>query len=169
MFVVLLIGILFSSLGCSDSVSPEKDNYIYLNTFESDLDFEGWAGIGEHSWKTDTPPNGGDKSVLVSGGCPVPHSRYTIQYNLSPGYYIIECWGKTFDNSIGGGVILKYYNTTSFNDSSVFIQITDSIWTHKISDTLYIANLDSIVIEMNSGGFAAAGMLIDNLGVKKIY
>ena len=160
--IIIVITILTLFIGCSDPVSPENGNIIYVNSFEATSDFEDWTGLNEYSWNSEAAPNCGGKSVLISGGCFVPHTKYVFLKTLIPGNYTIECWGKATKNSIGGVVMLKY------DDISVDIGIRDSVWTYKISETLYLPQLKSLEIEMNSGGFVAAGMLIDKLIVRRM-
>lgn len=165
----ILIGfiIYFSIFGCSDPVSPEMEDIIYSNSFEKESDFENWEGICSDNWRNDTPNRESKKSVFISGGCVVPHSRYVFK-NTSQGYYTIECWGKAFPKTFGGGVSLKYQMDENYSYSSVDIGFSDSVWTYKISDTLFFDKSSNLTIEMNAGGFVASAMLIDNLIVKKI-
>lgn len=166
----ILIGIIiyFSMFGCSDSVSPENDNIIYFNSFEAESDFDGWEGISQDNWKSDVPNAGSKKSVFISGGCVMPHARYVFNSKLPQGYYTIECWGKAYPKTFGGAVLLKYQINENYNYSFVNIEFRDSVWTHKISDTLFFDKSYNLTIEMNAGGFIASAMLIDNLIVKKI-
>lgn len=160
--IIIVITILTLFIGCSDPVSPENGNIIYVNSFEATSDFEDWTGLNEYSWNSEAAPNCGGKSVLISGGCSVPHTKFVFQKTLLSGNYTIECWGKATKYSSGGGVILKC------DDILVSISINDSVWVHKTSETLYLPHLKSLEIEMNSGGFVPAGMLIDKLIVRKI-
>ena len=95
-------------------------------------------------------------------GCSVPHTKYVFQKTFLPGHYTIECWGKATKNSSGGEVILKC------DTDIVSIGINDTVWTHKISETLFLSQTMSLEIEMNSGGFVAAGMLIDKIIVRRM-
>ena len=157
-----MITILTLFIGCSDPVSPENGKIIYINSFETQSGFEDWSGLNETSWISEAAPNCGNKSVLISGGCVIPHTKYVFQKTFLPGNYTIECWGKATKNSSGGGVTLKY------DDSSVSIGIIDSVWVHKTSETLFLSETKSLEIEMNSGGFVPGGMLIDKLIVRKM-
>lgn len=163
-----LLKILFSVLililitACSNSVAPKEDSIIYFNSFESQADIEEWFGLSENNLKIDCPSGGGKKSALISGGCIIPHSRYNLRNESEAGKFIIECWGKTIPNSFGGEIIIK----TETNSANLIIK--DSVWTYYKSDTLNLISHESIIIEMNSGGFIAAGMLVDNVLIRKI-
>ena len=74
--IIIVIAIVTLFIGCSDPVSPENGNIIYVNSFETISDFENWTGLSEYSWKSEVPPNCGNRSVLISGGCVVPHTKY---------------------------------------------------------------------------------------------
>ena len=160
--IIIGIIILTSFIGCSNSVSPEDENIIYFNSFETVADFENWNGLNENNWKSEVPPNCGYRSVLISGGCVMPHTKYVFQKTLLPGNYTIECLGKATKNSSGGGVTLKCDN------SSVSISIIDSVWAYKTSETIFLPQTMSLEIEVNSGGFIHGGMLIDKLIVRKM-
>jgi len=166
----ILIGIMIflSIFGCSDSVSPEMEQFIYSNSFEKESDFEGWEGICSDNWKYDVPNDESKKSVFISGGCVIPHSKYVFKTYMSPGYYTIECWGKAYPKTFGGEVSLKYQIDENYNFSSVNIGFSDSVWTHKVSDTLFFDKSHDLTIEMNAGGLVASAMLIDNIIVKKL-
>ena len=166
----IFIGIIiyFAILGCSDSVSPEMEEFSYSNSFEKESDFEGWIGIGSANWMNDVPNEESTKSVFISGGCVIPHSKYVFKTNVSPGYYTIECWGKAYPKTFGGEVSLKYQTDENYNFSSVNISFTDSVWIYKISDRLFFDKSHELTIEMNAGGFVASSMLIDNIIVKKL-
>lgn len=165
-----LIGIMiyFSIFGCSDSVSPETERIVYFNSFDKGSDFEGWEGISSENWKNDVPNKKSKKSVFISGGCIQPHARYVFKNNLPQGYYAIECWGKAYLKTFGGVVSLKYQRDENYNYSSVDIGFSDSVWTYKISDTLFFDKSHNLTIEMSAGGIIMSAILVDNLIVKKI-
>jgi len=164
--ILVAIIIYFSMFYCSDSVSPENGAIIYSNKFETESDFEGWQGISPADCKNDVPNGESKNSVFVSGGCIVPHAQYVFKDNLSHGYYTVECWGKAYAGTFGGSVSLKYKFEDYFLSKDILFN--DSVWTYKISDTLFYDKSNDLTIEMNAGGFVPSAMLIDNLVVKKI-
>ena len=165
----ILMGIIiyFTIFGCSNSLSPEEDEIVYMNNFEKESDFNDWKGISSENWRDDVPNEKSKKSVFISGGCIMPHALYVFKNNLPQGYYTIECWGKAYSRTMGGTVSLKYQTNEDYNYSSVNIGFQDSVWMYKISDTLFFDKSYNLTIEMNAGGFLASAMLIDNLIVKK--
>ena len=86
--------------GCSDA-SAEA---VYCNSFESAADIEGWPANGRLNLRDAAPAGGGERSVLVSGGCLYPHSAHTFSASES-GTVALRAWGKNLE--IGGGVALK--------------------------------------------------------------
>ena len=155
-------------LGCDEYLSPKVDVVVYANSFEKESDFTNWVGIGKESWRSDTPNNDSKKSIFISGGCLVPHSYYEFKNYLPQGYYTIECWGKALGKSGGGGVLLTYQGSEKHKIDEVYLSFTDTVWTYKISDTLYFNKSSNLIIEMNAGGIVQSAMLIDEIIVKKV-
>ncbi|MFC2083562.1 hypothetical protein ACFLS9_00750 [Bacteroidota bacterium] len=156
-------------ISCKDGLSPEEkaeNNILYYSSFESEIEFYGWDGIGTSNQNSDVPYIGGNFSVLISGGCVVPHSYYVFGDTIKSGYYTVECWSKLLLHE--GNVSLQYRDTYNNSITNVWISVSDTIWTKKTSDPIFLPKGKLLEIEMNSGGFVPGGMLIDELKVIKV-
>ena len=74
---LILLSVLISSLlfTCSDqkeNIEIFSDSIIYSNSFENSLEVENLDGM-QIFLINDTPNGGGDSSMVVSGGCVLPH------------------------------------------------------------------------------------------------
>jgi hypothetical protein len=149
---------------CQNSTSPE-DRLIYYNSFEKTSDLNGWQGIDVSNMVDDSSPNGGAKSVCVSGGCMMPTSTFTLPANDEDNHVIVQFYGKNL--GFGGGVVLC--SGDGYNDEySIFVQ--DTMWTLYQSKEIYKWPAgSSLKICMNSGGYVASAMLIDELKIIKVF
>ena len=156
---LFIISILLFS--CNDD-----DSIIYFNSFENSSDLRGWDGLDKSSFADDVPNIfGGKKSVLISGGCVYPTSKYTISPRGDDAFIRVECFGKNL--SFGGQIVLcldEEYNTKPS------ITIENTSWTHYRSENVFYwpAN-SSLTICLNSGGFVGSSMLIDELKIEKAF
>lgn len=161
---VLVFAIFLSA--CSDSTSPDNDDVVYFTSFESAQDFEDWSGISDKNWNTDTHSDKNKRSVYISGGCVIPHAQYEIS-DLDEGYYTIECWGKAVAKTQGGGVVLTYCNDIAEENCTRYLNFSDTVWTNKTSEPIFLPENASLSIQLNAGGFVASSMLIDEISVRK--
>ena len=96
---LFIISILLFS--CNDD-----DSIIYFNSFENSSDLRGWDGLDKSSLADDVPNIfGGKKSVLISGGCVYPTSKYTISPRGDDAFIRVECFGKNL--SFGGQIVSR--------------------------------------------------------------
>jgi len=161
MFYLLILPFLFS---CQNSTSSE-DRLIYYNSFEKTSDFDGWQGINPSNMVDDSSPNGGVKSVYVSGGCMMPTSTLTLPPNDAANHIIVQFYGKNL--GMGGTVVLS--SGEAYNDEySIFVK--DTVWTFYQSQEIYKWPAgSSLKLCMNSGGYVASAMLIDELKIIKVF
>ena len=152
------------SYTCQNSTSPE-DRLIYYNSFEKTSDFDGWQGISASNMVDDSSPNGGVKSVYVSGGCMMPTSTFTLPPNDAENHIIVQFYGKNL--AMGGSVVLS--SGEAYNDeNSIFVK--DTVWTFYQSQEIYKWPAgSSLKLYMNSGGYVASAMLIDELKIIKVF
>jgi len=161
MFYLLILPFLFS---CQNSTSSE-DRLIYYNSFEKTSDFDGWQGINPSNMVDDSSPNGGVKSVCVSGGCMMPTSTLTLPPNDAANHIIVQFYGKNL--GMGGSIVLS--SGEAYNDEySIFVK--DTVWTFYQSQEIYKWPAgSSLKLCMNSGGYVASAMLIDELKIIKVF
>ena len=165
-YVFISVAIIFLISFCSTSTSYETEDeiadLIYSNSFESLKDVINWKGHIE--LKSDTPRNGGKKSIRVLGGCIIPHTYYLFQPIGENCSLIIRFWGK---NLMTGGSVNLSDIKNSFREISVSVE--DKSWKKYISsDTLVCHSLDTLMLSFNSGGVKPSAMLIDNIEIIKV-
>lgn len=140
-----------------------RGDTIYFNSFESDTDTCGWEGNGEYTFRDEAAPNGGVRSLFVSGGCIAPHALYKLPPQSASGYYILQGWGR--DLEMGGHVQLEVEGEYP----GIYFSVNDSLWTeYQSADTLFCAADKQMVLSFMSGGIAPSAMLVDRLAVVKL-
>ncbi len=161
-FVILLV--FYSFLSCEKDL--EWDNTtdsLYFNSFESSSDTIGWRGVSENDIIKDTPESGGSKSLKVSGGCVIPHVQFKTVPLTEDCRVVLKCWGKNLSN--GGGISLHKENESG----SIYISVSETSWTNYISnDTLNCPAGNSLILQLNSGGFMSSAMLVDLVEIVKV-
>ena len=156
--------LVFSFLSCNGALDPSHDslNTYYSTSFEDENDLNGWEGILLAQLRNDAPPGYGDKSVLISGGCIIPHASLKLP---PPGSILkvrVELYAKLLLNS---GFCELYMGNDHHH--SQFVSIKDTSWAYYRFDKAIIWPADStMTINLNSGGFIAGAMLVDGLRVK---
>jgi len=160
--VLLVASISFLS-SCQKSVEPGKTtgNRIYATSFESDADTIGWWGYGSRTFRHDAPPGGGYRSLVVSGGCIVPHAGVDLPPLSSSMYISLRCWGKALHG--GGSIVLDYgYETPR----GISVYVSDTVWTeYSVTDSLLcLANLP-LRLSFFSGGIVPGSMAVDLLEI----
>lgn len=167
MIVALSLLALASLAGCTSQVSDASTtdaDLVYFNSFESQADTVGWFGYGQLSIHDDAPPEGGHQSAFVSGGCIIPHAKFRLTTLPPSGTIILKCWGKNL--AIGGAIQLSKVNDAR---SSIFIGIDDTVWTaYQANNSLTYTALDTLELEMMSGGIVASAMCVDRIEIRLI-
>lgn len=158
-FLLFSICIQCNTVELTEDLGP----LVYLNSFESTQDTVAWTGYGGRVLKNDAPPGGGNRSLLVSGGCVVPHACYELKIS-GGGRFVLRCWGKNL--ALGGEVGLRVKNARC---PGIRITVTDTVWTHyRPSDTLFCPTNDTVQLLLNSGGVVASAMLVDVIEIIKV-
>lgn len=152
-FVLILIIIILTS-SCEENILNDKVS-LYKNSFENKSEISNWEGA--YYLSDDTPKNGGDSSLIVSGGCVIPHISFEYGPFSEETKISIGLYGKNIES--GGSVSVKLKEDRS-NYRNIHINNTD--WTYYETDSLLIcpAN-ESIIVEMNCGGLISGVMIID--------
>ncbi len=153
------IAIIAVALSCQRELSPNMPTgeLLYFTSFENMADLQSWWGLSETSWRTDVPPNGGAHSVLISGGCIMPHARYDIGSQDKEVVLGLRCWGKNLSN--GGVVSLRWKEN---HKKEIRILIKEKRWMpYESTETLLLPAGVQARLELFSGGFVASSMLID--------
>ena len=147
--------------------SCEKENdlgqQIYFNSFESQSDTAGWIGYA-FSFANDVPKHGGNKSLSISGGCVLPHARYTVNPQNTDCNLILKFWGKNLSN---GGSVNLYVNKAGYKEIS--FDVLEKDWTlYENRDTLFCPANTSLTLEAMAGGIISSAMLIDMVEIRKL-
>ncbi|MGD0339646.1 MAG: hypothetical protein ABSB78_12755 [Bacteroidota bacterium] len=115
-------------------------------------------------FRDDVPPSGGNRSVFISGGCIVPHAYFTLISPASESYLSLRCRGKNL--SSGGEIQLRRISDWKKN---VWISINDTVWApYQSADTLFCPALDTLSLELTSGGLKPSAMLVDLIEVLRV-
>ncbi len=161
-FTILLI--IFSVLSCEKDFEVDSTaDRLYFNSFELPSDTIGWIGIGKNDIIKDAPASGGNNSLFVSGGCVIPHAYFKTVPLTEDCSVVLKCWGKNLSN--GGSVSLHKKNESG----SIYISVSETSWTNYISnDTLSCPAGNSLILQINSGGFMSSAMLVDLIEIAKV-
>lgn len=144
-------------------LSPQEDDIIYFNSFESPVDTIGWVGVSTKDFRNEAPSGGGRQSVYVSGGCIIPHCSYTFNPGSQGNFYELQAWGKNL--AIGGFLTLSLPNT----GGEIWIGIQDSSWHfYQSQDSLYVPPGVDLQITMNAGGIILSAILVDLVKVIRV-
>jgi hypothetical protein len=163
LFGLLQIALLTGCKKTDSTVTPSQTNdIVFATSFEADADTSGWIGYGGHTLSQDVPASGGKRSMLVSGGCIIPHAQKFF-LNTGPARSVsLSFWGKLLEGS--GVVSLALRSKPS---SGISLGVHDSVWTQYVSQgKLTIAEGDTLCIVMISGGYVPGAMLIDRIEIK---
>lgn len=161
-FSIIIFFVLFLVFGCRivDS-TDESRNVIYHSSFENSADLSAWEGLSTENFRSDHAPGSGNYSIFISGGCMIPHASLTLEKTDVDRYVKISFYGKNLFN--GGDVAV--FPGEEF-DHCFECLVSDSIWKKYQSDeTIFWPAEEGLTIWMNSGGFVAGAMLIDELTV----
>ncbi len=157
-----LLSVLFTLLLLSCSNQKEdieifSDTNIYNNSFENSVEVENFEGM-QVFLSNETPNGGGDSSMVVSGGCVLPH----IYLELGP---FDEAMDLTFNvfakaHSIhGSNVTLSLADDPETNIS---ITVQDTSWSYyETSNTLEVPLGKKIRVDFISGGIIEVTTFFD--------
>jgi len=148
--------VLFSS--CEKSpIEAFANEILYYSSYESETDLEGYEGyagiIAEEA-----PAGAGESSLLIDGGCIVPHLSFQIGPYLEGKNISLSFIGKTD----GSGTINLTSNVNTSASENIIIENTD--WEDYLEKGIY--NLEAgaqLKVSFLSGGIAASKTWVDQL------
>ncbi len=158
------IAVLLTASGCQQSTNPELDTSedLYFSSFESDADAAGWSGYGGGWFDQDAPPDGGARSLRVSGGCIVPHFSRRVVAPAVPCSVSLTFWGKNL--ALGGGVSLR---PTDGVGPEIQVSVQETVWTrYRSASRIHCRPGDTLVLDLISGGIIYGAMRVDLLEVR---
>ena len=147
-------------LGCDDQkedIEIFSETVIYSNSFENIMEVENFEGM-QIFLSDQTPNGGGDSSMVVSGGCVLPH----IYLELGP---FDEDLDLSFslhakaNNTHGSGVSISLLDDP---DNNISITVQDTDWAlYETSSTLTIPQGEKIRVDFTSGGIIEVTTFFD--------
>ncbi len=161
--------------GCKKEFPTEQKNIlidggsiaipiVYMNSFESAIDTIGWQGLYQYMIVDDAAPNCGNKSLKIGGGCIFPTATIDFDSTLSGHSYKLSCWGKVGKN--GGKLFLTTSDDESFSPAFTTINVTDTVWTHYVTDTsFYCAANKRLRLGIFSGGDNPSHIYVDGIAI----
>ena len=148
--------VLFSS--CEKApIETSANEILYYSSYESETDLEGYEGyagiIAEEA-----PAGAGESSLLIDGGCIVPHLSFQIGPYLEGKNISLSFIAKT-DN---GGSITLSSNENPSDSENILIQNTE--WEDYLKKEIHNLEAGSqLKISFISGGIAASKTWVDQL------
>lgn len=161
--ILILTGSAF--MDCESPIGPEDIGVLYSNSFETAADTSGWSGILATMFVDDPAPGGGQKSLLIGGGCIHPTASLDLPKPSAPGFFTISCWGKV-DSSFHGGSVELFVNDGEQDHESISLNINQRGWNHYTSSTpLRYESNQVLKCEIHVGGIVFDCMKIDLLKI----
>ena len=128
---LLTILLLLLSISACEEENILQHRKIYINSFESMDDVVEW--VGAYRLSDDTPPTGGDSSLVVSGGCVVPHIYFEYGPFPEETPIFISIYGKTI-TLYGSIAIMLKEDRTNYR----YLHIKEPKWTYYETDRYLI-------------------------------
>ena len=142
-----------------NQTTPTTLDTIFFSSFENSSDLADWEGFSLPTLVADAPDGAGKKSVLISGGCVVPHAFLTLPPTGKDSRVSVKCYGKNLSN--GGWVSVRIGD---IYPEGIMLGIGEDGWNVYRSDKPLLWPGDSpLTIHLSSGGFVSGSMLIDEL------
>jgi hypothetical protein len=147
----------------SNPIETRPYRVVYFNSFESPEDTVGWVSYGTLRFNSDTPPDGGNRSLYVAGGCFFPTAAFELDARPEDRHLIVSVWGKSLE--LTGGVGLE----TRSPYEEVAAYVSDTTWHfYKSGDTLFCPANQPLYVTATCGGIIYRAMLIDRLEVRQV-
>lgn len=155
---------------CSDNdplSSKEKNDAFYFNSFESDEDTAGWAGVPKNMFANDPSPADGKRSLHIGGGCIQPAA--SIEFSrVKERNYKINFWAKMGQQLQSAQVKLKVSGSTD-ESKNLTVKIDSTNWKFYQSEGyLYVPANKKLKLEIWVGEFVFADVYLDNLKIEKV-
>lgn len=142
-----------------NQTTPATQDTVFYSSFENSSDLADWEGFSLPTLAADAPDGGGQKSVLISGGCVMPHAFLTLPPTGKDSRVSVECYGKNLNN---GGLISLHIGDVYHE--GITLKIGESGWNVYRSDKpLFWPGDSPLTIYLSSGGFISGSMLVDEL------
>lgn len=152
----------FLCLGCeTDNIPFSAGDSLYFNSFEDGND----SGTFEATYDKDAPAGGGDYSLLINGGCIVPHYEVGIGPFSQEVEVKLSTWGKTMEDR-SGSLILYLLNDPS---QYLSIEITTPEWqAYEAEGSMVIPAGETATLQFISGGLISVATHYDLVELRVI-
>lgn len=168
--VLLLVPALTLSCGdsCHNPSGGDPARTLYFTSFETPEDIAGWTGIAEENLNGDPAPGGGDRSLLIGGGCIQPTAYIVLEAEDTDAVYFLSCWGRLLDESQPGSVALATDERWDERDGCS-VRVASEDWTYyRSEDQVTCPAGQRLRIEIYIGGIIGASMCLDRIAVEAV-
>ncbi len=140
----------------------------YFNSFESTEDADDWQGIMPEMFVEEPAPHGGDKSLLIGGGCIQPTASITFPKLEHTTSLKLSCWGKVREEHQSGVLILSAIDEAE-SLQSISITLQGNEWKHYESEGILLCpSGKQLRLEIMIGGIVGASMYLDRLTIERV-
>ena len=116
----------------------------------------------------DPAPNGGQKSLQISGGCMQPTAWVIFSELESTRTFKLSCWGKVIEEGQIGTLTLYVMDGEEYG-SSISIQVEGDEWKQYESDNSLVCPSGKYLrLEIMIGGIIPGTMLLDCLVIEMV-
>ena len=148
-----------TSCNKDDEFKAAPKNEIYFNSFESEDDLNDFTGL--YILNDDVAEDAGDSSLLVSGGCIVPHLYIDLGPFDDDKAIKLSLLGKNTSGSTG---YVSLYAPEDYS-SRIDIEINGDEWRDYNSSVLNLSKDMVLRLEFLSGGIAASNTFYDKVSI----
>jgi len=167
--LILLVSIIVFSLFhfCFKNPVEPEDQIFFFNSFETKKDTTDWKGIYYQNFVNEPAPDGGKKSVLISGGCIQPTASIDLPIVHKNSKFVMSCWGRVNEDNQSGLVSLKVMDGEN-SKNSVALNVNTKTWNLYKSEKLICQPGEHLRIEIMIGGIIGASMNLDLLKIERV-
>ena len=163
---VFLIFVLFTVFCIQFPNEPNADTF-YFNSFEVPSDTTDWNGISPNMFVKNPAPNGGEKSLLLCGGCVQPTAYINLPISNVDENYSVSFWAKIIEENQSGVISLSVIDG-DIKLSEISLLASGQTWKYyKSEKKLFCPIGKQLRLEIMVGGIIPASMLIDLLKIEK--
>jgi len=164
--LILFTLLIFLLISCDNDVNGPAELIVYYNSFEYPLDTLEWEGISYSMFTDDPAPGGGNKSLLIGGGCVVPTARVFFETPNEETKYRIGFWAKMADTMQTAEVRLVKSEGQSWDSEDLVETVSGTEWQMYYSDSLFHCPPNGrFELQIFCGGIISAQLYIDKLGL----
>jgi hypothetical protein len=163
---LFLISILFTTYCIRFPNEPSVEAF-YFNSFEIESDTTDWYGISYKMFVENPAPNGGDKALLLCGGCVQPAAYIDLPISNLDENYSLSFWAKIIEENQSGIISLSAVEGDE-KLSEISLLVDSQNWKYyKSEKNLFCPAGKQVRLEIIIGGFIPASILVDLLKIEK--